>query len=194
MLLIGLGVGFAVGFLLAKSKTTGNIDTEHLAQQLQEEKLTNAKLTEAERRLTADKDRLIKEMSERDQIINQLNGRIEASLAKFEAQDNRMAEQKKEFEDLNKRFNTEFQNLANKILEEKSEKFTEKNKENLEAILKPLRERAQLWRREEGQGRTERRNKAADGIEPEDQLRGQQFGICFKRRLQKTRQLGRIDA
>lgn len=141
MLLIGLGVGFAVGFLLAKSKTRDNNEDNLLAEQLQEQKLSNAKLDEAERRLSDDRDRLLKEITEKDLTINQLNGRIEASLAKFDEQDKRMSEQKQEFEDLNKRFNTEFQNLANKILEEKSEKFTEKNKENIESILKPLRER-----------------------------------------------------
>lgn len=34
----------------------------------------------------------------------------------------------------------EFQNLANKILEEKSEKFTQQNKNNLESLMNPLRE------------------------------------------------------
>ncbi len=34
----------------------------------------------------------------------------------------------------------EFQNVANKIFEDKSRKFTEQNKENIEGILKPMRE------------------------------------------------------
>jgi DNA recombination protein RmuC len=34
----------------------------------------------------------------------------------------------------------EFQNLANKIMEEKSEKFTEQNKSNIESLMNPLRE------------------------------------------------------
>ncbi|MFW6019917.1 MAG: DNA recombination protein RmuC [Bacteroidales bacterium] len=48
--------------------------------------------------------------------------------------------QKKEIEELSKKFNTEFENIANKILDEKSVKFTKQNKENLESILKPLGE------------------------------------------------------
>jgi DNA recombination protein RmuC len=36
---------------------------------------------------------------------------------------------------------SEFQNLANKILEEKTEKFTNLNKENLNNILKPFQEK-----------------------------------------------------
>lgn len=48
--------------------------------------------------------------------------------------------QQQEMERLNKKFTTEFENIANKILETKSEKFTELNKTNLKAILDPLGE------------------------------------------------------
>jgi len=34
----------------------------------------------------------------------------------------------------------EFQNVANKIFEDKSQKFTEQNKENIEGVLRPMRE------------------------------------------------------
>ena len=34
----------------------------------------------------------------------------------------------------------EFQNVANKIFEDKSRKFTEQNRENIEGVLKPVRE------------------------------------------------------
>src|SRR5690606_25888360 len=47
-------------------------------------------------------------------------------------------EQKEEVEKLQEKFSKEFENLANKILEEKSEKFTKSNKENIENILGPL--------------------------------------------------------
>jgi len=50
----------------------------------------------------------------------------------------KLTTQKKEIEDLQKKFDAEFQNLANRILEEKSVKFTELNKNNLENLLKPL--------------------------------------------------------
>jgi DNA anti-recombination protein RmuC len=42
-------------------------------------------------------------------------------------------EQKNEVEKLQDKFTKEFENLANKILEEKSNKFTEQNKENIRA-------------------------------------------------------------
>lgn len=53
----------------------------------------------------------------------------------------RLAEQKEELNELNQRFTKEFENLANRILDEKSKKFTEQNKSNLDGILNPLKER-----------------------------------------------------
>jgi DNA anti-recombination protein RmuC len=44
-----------------------------------------------------------------------------------------------EVEKLQDKFTKEFENL-NKILEEKSNKFTEQNKENMKSILSPLQE------------------------------------------------------
>lgn len=46
--------------------------------------------------------------------------------------------QKVEIEEVKNQFKLEFQNIANQILEEKTQKFTDLNKVNLEAILKPL--------------------------------------------------------
>ncbi len=48
--------------------------------------------------------------------------------------------QKKEMEELQKKFTEAFENLANRIFDEKSHKFTRENRENLDSILKPLKE------------------------------------------------------
>ncbi len=57
----------------------------------------------------------------------------------------RNKEQKEEVEKLQEKFTKEFENLANKILEEKTVKFTEQNKENLKNILSPLQDKIQLF-------------------------------------------------
>jgi DNA recombination protein RmuC len=57
----------------------------------------------------------------------------------------RNKEQKEEVEQLQQKFTKEFENLANKILEEKTNKFTEQNKENLKNILSPLQDKIQLF-------------------------------------------------
>ena len=53
----------------------------------------------------------------------------------------KLSENKGEVEKLNEKFTKEFENLANKILDEKSSKFTEQNKENIKNILSPLQEK-----------------------------------------------------
>ena len=59
----------------------------------------------------------------------------------------RLAEQKNELEHLQQQFRDEFKNLANEILEEKSKKFTEQNRENLDQLLKPLGEKIVEFRK-----------------------------------------------
>lgn len=72
---------------------------------------------------------------------NEINlGKEEKSelAAQLKAQEERISTQKKEVEDIQKRFNEQFEILASKILEEKTKKFTEVNKERLDQILSPL--------------------------------------------------------
>jgi len=67
---------------------------------------------------------------------------LEIALAREESKsinlEEKLLEQKQELEKLQEKFTKEFENLANKILDEKSEKFTKSNKENIENILTPL--------------------------------------------------------
>ena len=136
-LLVGILVGAAVGFLLGKRSASGSSNAEELAQL----KVDNATLAEGERRLSEERDILKADLKEAQDKLSETEQNLASSRTHFKDQEVRQAEQKKEFEDLNKRFNTEFENLANKILEEKSKKFTDQNKENIELILTPLRER-----------------------------------------------------
>ena len=58
--------------------------------------------------------------------------------AKYHATEEKLETQKQEIESLGNRFRFEFRNLAQTILDEKSEKFTQLNEEKLNAILTPL--------------------------------------------------------
>ena len=53
----------------------------------------------------------------------------------------KLNDQKKELEELQVKFTDAFKNLANEILEEKTKKFTEQNRANLDEILNPLKEK-----------------------------------------------------
>ncbi|WP_010180773.1 DNA recombination protein RmuC [Aquimarina agarilytica] len=83
-------------------------------------------------------------IEEREAIRRQkefLNTELTRKNAEFDNLALRNQEQKKETEQLQEKFTKEFENLANKILDEKSSKFTEQNKENIKNILTPLQER-----------------------------------------------------
>lgn len=51
----------------------------------------------------------------------------------------KLVQQQKSIEDLQQKFTLEFTNIANKILDEKSAKFTAQNQTNLDTILNPLK-------------------------------------------------------
>ena len=69
------------------------------------------------------------------------------SAAKIDAMREKLETQKSEFEEMRKQFNVEFENIANKILEDKSEKFSKMNNEKLDIILKPFRENIESFRK-----------------------------------------------
>ena len=70
-----------------------------------------------------------------------LNSELSSLKSNYNNLQTKLAEQKAEVEKLQEKFTKEFENLANKILDEKSSKFTLQNKENLDQILKPLNDK-----------------------------------------------------
>ncbi|MCB0495803.1 MAG: DNA recombination protein RmuC [Cyclobacteriaceae bacterium] len=67
---------------------------------------------------------------------------LERQLAKAEADNENLT---RRFAEEAKLMETRFENLANKILDEKSKKFTDQNKTNLNELLNPLKERIHLF-------------------------------------------------
>ncbi len=55
--------------------------------------------------------------------------------------ENTLSTQKAEVEHLQSRFKTEFENIANRLLEEKSQRFTDQNAQQLQTVLNPLKEK-----------------------------------------------------
>ena len=97
---------------------------------------------------TAFEKQLQNSLQEKEAIRNEKDS-LAIQLSKKEVDfDNlleRHKEQKNEVEQLQEKFTKEFENLANKILDEKSNKFTEQNKENMKNILSPLQDKIQLF-------------------------------------------------
>lgn len=73
-------------------------------------------------------------------IVAESKTRLEAMAEKIETQKN-------EFESMKKQFSAEFENLATKIFDEKSQKFTKLNQENITTILKPLGENLENFKK-----------------------------------------------
>jgi len=155
-LFIGLILGVALGYLLARLKSGAGSqaavlekeiiklqsDRTHLSDALvNAQKQINAVKSEAEDRLTKERSKLELELEEvRNNYMDAANS-LEKSRAFYQAQEQKIAEQKQEIIQLQKTLTTEFENIANKILEEKTQKFTDQNKVNLNQILDPLKEK-----------------------------------------------------
>ncbi|MDB5143273.1 MAG: rmuC [Mucilaginibacter sp.] len=95
--------------------------------------------------LKEEKDRLITELSQEREKLNQANQSLESARSYYKAQQEKIQEQKAEVEQIRQNFQREFENIANKLLEEKSLKFNETNKTSLDLLLNPLKENIKLF-------------------------------------------------
>lgn len=98
----------------------------------------------AEDRRASIEEQLVEIKSEQKEDRD-LIGTLKASIAQKDANylnlQEKLSTQKSEVDDLQKKFASEFENLANKIFEEKSTKFAKQNQDNLDVLLKPLGEK-----------------------------------------------------
>ncbi|MCK5442709.1 MAG: DNA recombination protein RmuC [Maribacter sp.] len=134
--LISLAVGYFLGNYIQKLKTKSSQSAlEEERRQLERIKkdLENRNLG-----LENEKDEL---RSEKEQLGNEIV-RYQADLEHISLKNK---EQKEEVEKLQEKFTKEFENLANKILDEKSSKFTEQNQKNIKNLLSPLQEKIKTF-------------------------------------------------
>ena len=149
-----LVVGLLFGYFLARLKLKSALsvsEEKHNQQKLQLEEVKNNYISQLENLKEVNSDskiqfekQLIKTESERESIRKEkdfLSTELATRNSEFESLARKNAEQKKEVEDLQERFSKEFENLANRIFDQKSEKFTLLNKENIQNILDPLGEK-----------------------------------------------------
>lgn len=129
---IGLLLGIFLGNLFSRLKNKA--ETGKLEERLQNSQNQEEKLREAISTLAAEKEKIRNEKESLRVEFTRHN-------AEFENLKVRNEEQKEEVEKLQEKFQKGFENLANKILEEKSSKFTLQNRENIKLILDPLQEK-----------------------------------------------------
>lgn len=129
-------IGAFLGNLFARLKM--KTETGKLEERLQQSSFQHEKLEE----------RFTTVLNEREAIRKEkdfLNGELVRRNAELVNLDQKNREQKAEVEKLQEKFTKEFENLANKILDEKSSKFKEQNKESLETLLNPLQEKIKTF-------------------------------------------------
>ena len=141
LIIVGVSLLFsAIGFFLGKYVTGFQSNASELSNeevnkqlqiQLQQEKEIQSKLNLEVNTLRQDKEDTIIALTKKEALQQHLQEKL--------------ANQEQTILELQERFSKDFQLLANKILEEKSVKFTEQNRQNIQNILNPLQERIQLF-------------------------------------------------
>ena len=89
--------------------------------------------------LKEEKLKLEDELSDLRERFNDERSNLVRAEANVNAYKDKLAQQQKSIEELQQKFTLEFSNIANKILDEKSAKFTLQNQTNLDNILNPLK-------------------------------------------------------
>ncbi|HEY9168912.1 MAG TPA: DNA recombination protein RmuC [Lutibacter sp.] len=136
--LVFLAIGFIIGKLLTKNT---------LEKATSELEIRNKLLLEEKQLNELSVNKLIQEKNSLNDEKHQIDIRLAQKVSEFHNLEEKLNENKAEVEKLQEKFSKEFEILASKILEEKSVKFTEQNKENLKNILSPLQEKIQTFER-----------------------------------------------
>ncbi|WP_158837618.1 DNA recombination protein RmuC [Polaribacter sp. L3A8] len=136
-------IGFFIGKLLAKlnfEKQKGNTEKEKSALEFEVLK-TKESVKNAETKIEDLQSELRFIQKEKENLISDKT-RLETE---FKNVTEKLENNKNEVEKLQEKFTNNFEVLANKILEEKSTKFTQQNKESLKIILNPLQEKIKVF-------------------------------------------------
>ncbi|MBP0903290.1 DNA recombination protein RmuC [Mariniflexile gromovii] len=152
-ILISGGIGAYIGMIITKLKSKSE-------QSTLEERQNQLNITINELKQTVDKIEGEREDIRREKEF--LNAELTRKQADFENLKLKNEEQRAEVQQLQEKFTKEFENLANKILEENSKKFTVQNKDNIDAILKPLQDKIQNFEKRVEETNKEDINRTAD--------------------------------
>jgi len=154
-LLIASIVILLIAVLLFLKRPAGSgMSSEKFSQLNNENTSLRISLAKAEERavgLTLERDKADRQLQEERERYDHLTTRLNNELlleknrvAKAEeqliAQRQRLADQEAAIREIQQKFQLEFQNIANKLLDEKSQKFIETNRTSMDILLNPLKE------------------------------------------------------
>jgi len=144
----------AVALFLKRPTAAGGIPADEFERLKNERDVLNISLAKAEERalgLGLERDKADKQLQDEriryenantllnQELITEKN-RMAKAEESFVAQRQRLAEQEKTIQDIQEKFQKEFENIAEKLLKEKSKEFIDVNRANLDIILNPLKE------------------------------------------------------
>lgn len=140
---IGLLVGLLGGWLLSnKHYLTRFAGERERTLELDKEKSI---LAEKLNLLGEEKARLDARLEEERKSTNGLNVELARMESDHRGLQEKLETQKTELEQLQKKFTTEFENIAHKILRQNSAEFTQANQRNIGDILNPLKEKIEKF-------------------------------------------------
>ncbi|MND41188.1 DNA recombination protein RmuC [compost metagenome] len=140
---IGLATGAFGGFLAARIISNKqlhllNIDKSKLEER---ERLAQVELVALKTQSKQEQASLYTELDKERHEVRVLSVELARLRENLNSQLQRVDEQRQDIEEIQKKFALQFENIAGKLLEEKSQKFTDQNQKNLDQLLHPLKEK-----------------------------------------------------
>lgn len=141
-LIITLLIGGLIGYFIASRqlnslKTQLYLQTKHHEDLLEAEKKQHATETE---RYREENLRIQNQAENNIKLVVEANRQVAVLQAEKRALEEKLDHQKQEIANLHKQFNLEFENIANKIFQQKAESFNKLSAESLSNLLNPFRE------------------------------------------------------
>lgn len=133
LLLSGVVLGFFLGLFFSRTRKTGGVSPEELSAGYVSRDLADA--------LRLEKEKLETERELKEELVVRLNTELAGAKESQRMQLERMREIQAEQAEFKQRFEAEFKVLAESILKEQSKTFTQQNREQLETVLNPMREK-----------------------------------------------------
>ncbi|EGV44049.1 DNA recombination protein RmuC [Bizionia argentinensis JUB59] len=157
-ILLSAAIGAYIGLTISKLKNKSETSTLEERNSNLQQQLSNNKLSFEEeikkqslyfnQQIRDFKDVLAKTEIDRDGIRREkelLNSELARRNSEYENLEHQLLKRDEELIIQQEQLRKDFELLATKILDEKSEKFTLQNKENIKQILNPLQEKIQLF-------------------------------------------------
>lgn len=137
-MVLGFIIGGIIIWFYAKLKFSKDVLTP---TEVQERYVMKEVHEHLQQEMDLHKDNLVDKEQELRELGKQLSAKEQLVLNYEE----KLTTQKEELQHIQSRFKTEFENVANRLLEEKSQKFTQQNQVQLNHILAPLQEKIKVF-------------------------------------------------